>query len=93
MAEIGSIADAIAEPVDHEAMRAELVMSEMDRVACEAVDRRERVDIEGSYERRELGQAGGEGIDLVGVTEDRDVQAEGSRPSRLKVVAVEMGEA
>ena len=75
MAEIGSIADAIAEPVDHETMRSELVMSEMDRVACEAVDRRERVDIEGSHERREIGQAGGEGFDLAGVTEDRDAQA------------------
>jgi hypothetical protein len=73
MAEIGSVADAIAEPVDHEAVRAKLVMSEMDRVGCDAVDRRKGFDIEWSYERDEIGRAGGEGIDLVGVTIDRDV--------------------
>ena len=75
-AEIGSVADAIAEPVDHETMRSELVMSPMDQ------DRHVRPWIgenastsEGSHERRLLGQAGGESYDLAGVTEDRDAQA------------------
>ena len=94
MAEIGSIADAIAEPVDHEAVRAKLVMSKMDRVACEAVDRRERVDIKWSYERHEIGRVRGEGIDLVGMTIDGDVQPEKGRgPAGRKVITVEMGQA
>ena len=57
MAKIGSVADAIAETFDHEAVRAKLVMSEMDRVACEAVDRCKGVDIERSNERPEIGRA------------------------------------
>jgi hypothetical protein len=93
-AEIGSVADAIAEPVDHEAVGAKLVMSEMGRVACEAVDRCKGVDIERSNERPEIGRAGGERIGLVGVTEDRNVQApKGRDPAGRKVVAIEMGEA
>ena len=46
------------------------------------------------YERDEIGRVGGEGIDLVGVTIDRDVQApKGQGPAGRKVVAVEMGKA
>ena len=40
-AKIGGVADAIAETANHEAVRAKVIMSEMDRVASEAVDRRE----------------------------------------------------
>ena len=94
MAKIGSVADAIAETFDHEAVRAKLVMSEMDRVARQTVDRREGVDIEWLYERPEIGRAGGEGIDLVGVTIDRDAQAaKGRGPAGRKVIAVEMSKA
>ena len=91
MTEIGGVADAITEPVDQEAVRAKLVMREIDRVAYEAADRREGVNIEWSYERHQIGRDGGEGLDLVGVTIDRDVQVVKCRdPSGRKVVAVEV---
>lgn len=94
MAEIGSVADAIAETFDHDAVRAKLVMSEMDWVAGQAVDRREGVDIEWLYERHEIGRVGGEGIDLVSVTIGGDVQAaKGRGPAGRKVVAIEMSKA
>ena len=59
MAEIRRVADTIAEAIDHETMRAKVVMSEADRVTCDAVDRRESRVIEGSYKRHELWGARG----------------------------------
>ena len=94
MAEVGGVADAIAEAVDHKAVRAKAVMSEVDWVACEAVDRREGGDVEWSDEWHEIGAAEGEAINLIGVTVDRDVQAaEGRSPVGRKVVPIEVGEA
>ena len=91
-AEVGGIADAIAGAVEHKAVRAKAIMSEVDRIACEAVDRRECGHVEGPYERHEIGGAEGEVIHLIGVTVDRDVQAaEGRSPVGRKVVSVEVG--
>ena len=73
--EVGVVADAVAEAVNHKAVRAEAIMSEVDRVACEAVERRKCIHIEWSYERHKIGGAKSEVIDLIGVTVDWDVQA------------------
>jgi hypothetical protein len=94
MAEVGGEADAIAEAVDYKAVRAKAVMSEVNRGACEAVDRREGGDIEWAYKWDQIGRAEGEAINLIGMAVDRDVQAaEGRSPAGRKVVRIELGEA
>ena len=94
MAEIGGVADAIAEALNDKAVGAKAVMSEVDWVACEPVDRRESGFVEWSYEWHEIGGAKGKDIDLIGVTVNRDVQAaEGGSPVLRKVVPIEVGEA
>lgn len=94
MAEIGGIADAVTETVDRETVRAEAVVSEVDRVASEAIEWRKRFDPEWPDERHEVGAAVDKVSHLFGVTIDRDVQAaEGRCPAEREVVAVEVGEA
>src|SRR5262245_24016565 len=94
MAEVGCVADAIAEAFDHEAVGAKSVMSKVNWTTCDAFERSEAVNVERSYKRHDVGTVVGERIDLVGVTKNRGTQADQSRsPVGRKVVTIEMGKA
>ncbi len=58
MTEVGGVAYAIAETVDHKAVRAKAVMSEVDWIALEAVDRREGAASNGRISGTRSGQRG-----------------------------------
>ena len=66
----------------------------MDRVAFEAIDRRENFGLERSHEWHKFGETKSEGIDPIGVTINRDVKASECRgPKRRKMIAIKVGEA
>ena len=68
-------------------------MRKLDRLACEADNRRECDHVERSYERHKIRGANGEAIDHAGVTVDWDLQAaEGRDPAGRIVVPIEVGE-
>lgn len=94
VAEVGGVANAIAEAVDDEAVRAKSIMSERDWIASQSVNRRECFTGEWSDERHELRGAESKGTDLIGMTIDWDIKAAECRgPPGRKVVAIEVGEA